>query len=206
MPAFVCCRWPPPSLFGALHDQISYTVSPEYFTRFKFIQFGLLDPGLPERLRAAEVGWLASWWMGLPLGIFAGVAAFLHRSRRTMVRHLLLSLPLMTTFTLLFALGGLAYGCWGKPAARSSSRPTATGSCRKGSPTRGVFCAGYMHNSAYLGGTLAIGRLGVPPQCHPWLGILASWGRDQTLPRLDREAAVAALQLAFDGQPWVAGD
>ena len=45
--------------FGVLHDQISYTVSPEFFTRFKFIQFGLLDPDVPERLRAATVGFLA---------------------------------------------------------------------------------------------------------------------------------------------------
>ena len=43
-------------LFGALHDQISYTVAPEYFTRFKFIQFDLLDERVPERLRVAAVG------------------------------------------------------------------------------------------------------------------------------------------------------
>jgi hypothetical protein len=66
-------------IFGALHDQISYTVSHEYFTRFKFFQFGLLDPAVPERLRAAQVGFLASWWMGIPLGLLAGVAGFMHR-------------------------------------------------------------------------------------------------------------------------------
>lgn len=59
-------------LFGAIHYQISYTVSPEYFTRFKFPMFHLPDPNIPERLRAAEVGVLASWWMGVPLGLLAG--------------------------------------------------------------------------------------------------------------------------------------
>jgi hypothetical protein len=49
--------------YGALHDQISYTVSPEYVTRFKFVQFGLQDPSIPERVRAAAVGWAATWWM-----------------------------------------------------------------------------------------------------------------------------------------------
>ena len=42
-------------LFGALHDQVSYSVSREYFTRFKFSQFQLLNPAVPERVRAAEV-------------------------------------------------------------------------------------------------------------------------------------------------------
>ena len=30
-------------VFGIVHDQISYTVSSEYYTRFKFPQFRLLD-------------------------------------------------------------------------------------------------------------------------------------------------------------------
>lgn len=34
----------PAAIFGMLHDQISYTVSSEYYTKFKFIQFDLLDP------------------------------------------------------------------------------------------------------------------------------------------------------------------
>jgi len=36
-------------LFGIVHDQISYTVAPEYFTKFKFRQFGFTDMPLPER-------------------------------------------------------------------------------------------------------------------------------------------------------------
>jgi hypothetical protein len=46
-------------LFGIIHDEISYSVSNEYFTKFKFIQFGLLDVNLPDRFRAGVVGFLA---------------------------------------------------------------------------------------------------------------------------------------------------
>ena len=56
-------------LYGVLHNQISYTVSPEYFTRFKFVQFGLTELELPERVRASMVGFQASWWMGIPIGM-----------------------------------------------------------------------------------------------------------------------------------------
>lgn len=142
-------------LFGALHDQISYTVAPEYFTRFKFIQFDLLDERVPERLRVAAVGFLASWWMGVPIGLLAGLAGFVQRDPRDMKRALLWSLPLIVGFTLAFALGGLGYGflqtrdldladyaMWFVP--ENLAQP------------RNYVCVGYMHNAAYLGGMLAI--------------------------------------------------
>jgi hypothetical protein len=34
-------------VYGILHDQLTYTISPEYNTKFKFYQFGLLDEGMP---------------------------------------------------------------------------------------------------------------------------------------------------------------
>jgi len=141
--------------FGILHDQISYTVSNEYFTRFKFPQFQLLDANIPERIRAAEVGFLASWWMGIPVGLLTGIAGFIHPTARQMRKALLLSLAVISVFTLTFALLGLAYGFirtthlnlseyadWFVP--QGLERP------------RNFICVGYMHNSAYLGGLIAI--------------------------------------------------
>jgi hypothetical protein len=54
--------------YGALHDQVSWTISPEYFTRLKFQQFAWADVGAPPRVFVAEVGVLATWWMGLIAG------------------------------------------------------------------------------------------------------------------------------------------
>ena len=51
--------------FGILHDQITYTISPEYFTRMKFDQFRRADFGFPPRVFVAEIGFLATWWVGL---------------------------------------------------------------------------------------------------------------------------------------------
>jgi hypothetical protein len=51
--------------FGVVHDQITYTISPEYFTRMKFNQFQAADFGFPHRVFVAEVGFLATWWVGL---------------------------------------------------------------------------------------------------------------------------------------------
>jgi hypothetical protein len=51
-------------VYGALHDQLSYSISPEYFTKMKFQQFWYADFGWPQRVYASEVGFLASWWVG----------------------------------------------------------------------------------------------------------------------------------------------
>jgi len=51
-------------IYGALHDQLSYTISPEYFTKMKFQQFWYANFGWPQRVYASEVGFLASWWVG----------------------------------------------------------------------------------------------------------------------------------------------
>ncbi len=54
--------------YGILHDQVTYTIAPEYFTRMKFDQFHFADLGWPPRVFVAEIGFLATWWVGLPAG------------------------------------------------------------------------------------------------------------------------------------------
>lgn len=142
-------------LLGVAHDQISYTVSNEYFTKFKFIQFHLLDSGVPERIRAAQVGFFSSWWMGLPLGLLAGAAGFIHTSASQMRRALFLSLPVIVGFTLAFALLGLAYGA--VQTVNLELANYAAWFVPQGlEQPRRFICAGYMHNAAYLGGVAAI--------------------------------------------------
>src|SRR5215469_17229052 len=97
-------------IYGVLHDQISYTVSPEYFTKFKFRQFGLVEMNLPDRARASIVGFLASWWMGIPIGLMVGGAGFIHSGHQKMLKITLWSFVIVIAVTLCFGLGGLVYG------------------------------------------------------------------------------------------------
>lgn len=55
-------------LYGMVHNQVSYSVGPDYFHAFKFIQFRI-SPELAPRVGAAWVGWQASWWMGVVIGL-----------------------------------------------------------------------------------------------------------------------------------------
>lgn len=142
-------------LYGVVHNQISYTVSPEYFTKFKFRQFGLEGMNLPDRLRASIVGFLASWWMGIPIGLLVGGFGFIHFGLWRMFKITLWSFAVVIAFTLLFGLCGLLYGwCETRNINLASYRgwfiPDDVVDLRR------FLCAGYMHNSSYLGGTLAI--------------------------------------------------
>src|SRR4051812_43372696 len=56
--------------YGILHDQVTYTLSEEYFTKFKAVQFRWADLGWPRRVFVSEVGFLATWWVGFIAGWF----------------------------------------------------------------------------------------------------------------------------------------
>ncbi|MEM8667975.1 MAG: hypothetical protein AAGG48_10690 [Planctomycetota bacterium] len=56
--------------YGAIHDQITFTISPEYFTKLKFQQFAYADFGFGDRVFVATIGFLATWWVGLIIAWF----------------------------------------------------------------------------------------------------------------------------------------
>ncbi len=138
-------------VFGALHDQISFTVSPDYFYHFKFEQFEI-----PEhwqgRWGAAIVGWKASWWMGVLIGIPLGLIGLIMPSPRSYLFHCLMAFLVVLATTLAVGLGGLVYA-WQYLTlddVRDYVLP-------RGVTDRWAFHrAGIMHESSYLGGFIGI--------------------------------------------------
>jgi len=93
------------ALFGALHNQLSYTVGPSYFTELKFEQFAI-PPDTSPRVGAALVGLvfrctnrpaITLWaWMGVQVRRWLGSAARLRAFNLTMAVLLVASLyPLL---------------------------------------------------------------------------------------------------------------
>ena len=102
-------------LYGILHDQLTYTISPEYYTKFKFYQFGLMDIGneaiFPNpRIEVSFVGFLATWWMGLPIGITLGLVGLIHKDRRIMFAKTFKSFFITIIIAFVTGLTGLVYG------------------------------------------------------------------------------------------------
>lgn len=93
-------------LYGALHNQISYTVSPEYFHAFKFKQFGIPE-NLHGRLGAALVGWRASWWMGLLIGVPVLLVGLILPGWKSYLSRCLLAFIVVAVTALAVGLGAL---------------------------------------------------------------------------------------------------
>jgi hypothetical protein len=101
-------------LYGIIHDQLTYTISPEYYTKFKFYQFGLADEGdeaiFPSaRLWVSIVGFIATWWVGIPIALILGLFS-LHSDRRTMVDVAMKGILVTILIAFLNGLYGLYWG------------------------------------------------------------------------------------------------
>ncbi|QHL86968.1 hypothetical protein GU926_05760 [Nibribacter ruber] len=73
-------------VYGILHDQITFTISNEYYTKLKFYQFGLeYFIANSPRVGVAIVGFLATWYLGLAAGIILGLIFFLFPSPKLML-------------------------------------------------------------------------------------------------------------------------
>jgi hypothetical protein len=138
--------------YGAIHNQISYTISPEYFTKFKFAQFDI-DLALPERRGAALVGWQASWWMGLLIGMFVIPLGLLIRDTRAYFLGMLQVFGLVLLTTMACGLVGLILSYLIiSPASVSELSVRGHRILEPAAFLR----AGMMHNSSYAGGLVGI--------------------------------------------------
>lgn len=134
-------------MYGILHDQVTASISEEYFTRLKFPQFRL-SPDVPFRTGVSLIGFYASWWMGALIGLVLGVIGFLlYPDHISMRKSLLRALLLVAVTTLLFSIGGYFYGnfylkghgvSWWMPENLQDKN--------------GYIITGSIHNSSYAGG------------------------------------------------------
>jgi len=137
-------------LFGMLHNQVSYTVGPTYFTGLKFDQFAIAD-ALPERIGAAMVGWQASWWMG-PLVAFPAYTlglVLVPTARSYLAAGLSGLIVVVGTATVFAALGLIAALAVVAGGVVDGHIPTPTGV-----DEADFVRAGFMHEASYLGGAV----------------------------------------------------
>lgn len=143
------------SLFGILHDQISYTLCNEYYTKFKFPQFGFdyyVEIGeFSERVAVTFVGVLATWWVGLFIGIINGLVSIVHLTWSKRFSFFLKSVLLVIFCTALMSGFGYLYG------KVFVSYINANRWFPDGLVNRNAFIAvGSMHNASYTGGLIGL--------------------------------------------------
>ena len=138
-------------VYGAIHNQISYTVSPEYFTKFKFHQFGLIH--FQDRLGAAIVGWSAAWWMGIVIGVVLIPLGLVIRGNANYFWSMIRAFGIVALTTLIVGLVALSI-------AFVIVDPETVGEFTRYNNAidndAAFVRAGTMHNFSYLGGIAGI--------------------------------------------------
>lgn len=98
-------------IYGIIHDQITYSISPEYFTKFKYKQFGFEPEWFGgHRQTVAAIGFLATWWMGLFIGISLSLLSLIFPDHKSMSAILSKAISIVLVVTVLTAMLGLMYG------------------------------------------------------------------------------------------------
>ena len=153
-------------VYGIVHDQITYTISNEYYSKFKFIQFGLDNWGMGEnigtentpeiklnnpRIGAAIVGFLATWWVGMIIGIILGLLGLIHRNGKEMFKITMRATLITIGIALIVGIIGLIYG-----KLFLASNPPNWFLPENLINRTNFIIVGSMHNFSYLGGLIGM--------------------------------------------------
>ncbi len=139
------------AVFGITADQITYTISPEYYTYHKFIQFSFADFGLPPRIFIIIIGCLAGGSAGVVLSWLPARIRFNSENTGTAGKDVF-------RYQLRIIIWAAAGGILGCAAGLIHTRVFGISSFMgwedliPGSELPCFAITGYMHNLAYLGG------------------------------------------------------
>ena len=139
-------------LHGAIHNQISYSISPEYFTCYKFPQFRISET-LYGRLGAAIVGWKAAWWMGLLIGLVLIPWGSVRLKDPAFFRMMLLVFSIVTVTALIVGFAALGVAMFVLDENNVGEISRFGNAIEKGVAFQQ---AGTMHNFSYLGGFIGL--------------------------------------------------
>lgn len=139
------------SLYGALHNQISYSISDEFFKNFLFGNFGVNEWGIEnERTKATIVGILGTYWMGFYLGLIY-VIIYLFLSIKSKFSSILKAIIINLSTAFVCAIIALIISHF-FIAPESSGVYMDFGTLNPKNYADAVF----MHNGSYIGGVLGL--------------------------------------------------
>ena len=139
--------------YGVIHDQVTYSISPEYFTRLKFAQFHYANFGFPPRVFVAEIGFLATWWVGFCSAWFMARITVPSFPPSVTFRHNARGILVIIAFAFAASIVGYALGLMHGP---DYSGWEDLAFARKITDVPSFARVAYIHNSSYLGGLIGL--------------------------------------------------
>ncbi|MDF2376721.1 MAG: hypothetical protein P1U81_10800 [Verrucomicrobiales bacterium] len=141
-------------LYGVLHDQVTYTISEEYFTRFKFYQFAYAEPeSRSPGVFAGIIGFLATWWVGAIIAWSMARVSLLQGCKLPSLRDFASAFVIVFSVSFLIACLGYLYGQWRRRTGYGSGWLEWMDAMTV-QDFDAFMTAGYIHNSSYLGGVV----------------------------------------------------
>ena len=140
-------------VYGILHDQITYSISPEYFTKLKFIQFRYANFGFPARILVSEVGFLATWWVGFISAWFLARIAVPAWPAKIALQRSLAGFSII--FLLAFTAGGVG-SVLGAHHSNDYSHWQDLCSILGVTDIPAFVRVAYIHNAGYIGGFIGL--------------------------------------------------
>ncbi len=145
-------------IYGIAHDEFTYTISPEYYTKFKFFQFELADENAAgeaviqnPRIAVAAVGLMATWWTGVIIGVGLSLAGLFHFNGKNMFNYGIKATLIVIGITAITGLIGLCYG--GLYLSRTGVDWWLPDNLID---KKAFIMVGSMHNFSYLGGLIGM--------------------------------------------------
>ncbi|HVD97624.1 MAG TPA: hypothetical protein VNB90_05415 [Cytophagaceae bacterium] len=71
-------------VYGALYDQITFSISNEFFTQMRFARLGIVEGDVNTRWEVAKIGFVNTWSVGLVLGSILSLIGLLHADNKKM--------------------------------------------------------------------------------------------------------------------------
>lgn len=145
-------------LYGLVHDQLTFTLSQEYFTKLKFKQFSYADFGWPDRAFAGLIGFLATWWVGFFSGWFIARILIDKNSSDRLYRKCFICFVCIFISALLGGIIGFLIGRF-----HDGNYNNWILFCRqlKVTDVPSFVRVAYIHNAGYVGGAIGLVLLAV---------------------------------------------
>lgn len=134
---------------------MTFSISPEYFTKLKFDQFRYADFGFGDQAFAGTIGFLASWWGGGLAAWFLARCIVPGQPTGHAVRQVLQGF--LCVFVLTFLCGAVAYFAGLTRGANADY--SSWGHMLQALGIQGEWAfirVAYIHSGSYLGGLLGL--------------------------------------------------
>jgi hypothetical protein len=98
-------------IYGITHDFITSKISPEFYTKLTFFNFGILDDYSREfdgnwTFALIWVGFFSTWWFGLLTGLILGIVGMKYSEEKKLLNKTLKSILIVIGITILFGFAG----------------------------------------------------------------------------------------------------